>query len=83
MPYERQIFNFPNSSDITVFACPKVDAQNQPGWDVLAVAVFNQAGEFENILLRSPMPASPSCPLPDDLPAPEADNIPETPSDTR
>lgn len=56
LPFTSDMFNFPNSSDVIVFACLN---------EIIAVAVFNQTGEFESLLLRSPMPASLACPLPD------------------
>lgn len=63
LPFTSETFSFPNASDVIVFACSNETISNERG--ILAVAVFDQTGEFETLLLRSPMPVSLVCPFPD------------------
>ena len=65
MPFESDQFSFPNKSDVVVFACVESTDKLESPWDVLAVAVFNKSSSLETLLLRSPLPSSLNCPLPE------------------
>jgi hypothetical protein len=57
IPIAKKPLEFPNASNILVFACPDEK--------VLAVVLFNDSGSPKGILARSPFPATLSCPLPE------------------
>ena len=58
LPTSEQPDYFPHASDALVFGCAEGEYI-----DALVVAIFSDDGEVENILLRSPIPENPTCPL--------------------
>ena len=56
IPVEKAPSYFPNASDVLIFGCTDNTA--------LAIAIFDRSGSLEEFLMRSPLPASFSCPMP-------------------
>jgi hypothetical protein len=71
MPFLRNKFKFPNSSDILVFNCKYRDERGTTRWDIFAIAVFSDSGnrhsaehnllELGTLLVRNPFPTHFTC----------------------
>ena len=59
LPIIGQPDHFPHAADVLVFGCPKGDYI-----DALAVVIFSEDGEPNEVLVRFPIPEQPACPLP-------------------